>query len=40
MPPLLRLMALKILDGLLAPSRMLLVFRDGFAPWHDEQLAA
>jgi hypothetical protein len=40
MLPLLLLMALKILDGLLAPLSMLLVFRDGFAPWQEAQLAA
>jgi hypothetical protein len=40
MPPLLPLIALSILEGLLAPLRMLLMFWDGFAPWHEEQLAA
>jgi hypothetical protein len=40
MPPLLLLMALNILDGLLAPFDTPLVFCDGFAPWHEAQFAA
>jgi len=40
MPPLLLLMALRMVLGELAPLRMLLEFSAGLAPWHPTQLAA